>query len=97
MEMEGDAPDFDFVAGSCFYINEEAYDRPGKPYGGDYQILDAIYRDKPDFMVWLGDNTYLREADWDSKSGIYHRYSHTRALKRIATTFGQYTAICNMG
>ncbi len=82
-KWRGDAPDFDFVAGSCFYINEEAYDRPGKPYGGDYQILDAIYRDKPDFMVWLGDNTYLREADWDSKSGIYHRYSHTRALKEL--------------
>lgn len=79
----GDAPDFDFVAGSCFYINEEAFDRPGKPYGGDYKILQAIHKDQPDFMVWLGDNAYLRDADWDSRSGVYHRYSHSRAVKEL--------------
>jgi alkaline phosphatase D len=78
-----DAPDFDFVTGSCFYINEEYYDRPGSPYGGDYQIINSIYNDKPDFMLWLGDNTYLREADWDSRSGVYHRYRHTRHLKEL--------------
>lgn len=74
-----DAPDFTFVAGSCMYINEESYDRPGSPYGGDYQIFHHIAKEQPDFMVWLGDNTYTREVDWDSRSGIYHRYSHTRA------------------
>ncbi|MBK7788672.1 MAG: alkaline phosphatase family protein [Saprospiraceae bacterium] len=79
----GDAPDFDFVAGSCFYINEETFDRPGKPYGGDYKILQAIHKDQPDFMVWLGDNAYLRDADWDSRSGVYHRYSHSRAVKEL--------------
>ena len=78
-----DAPDFEFVAGSCFYINEEKYDRPGKGYGGDYDILKSIYKDNPDFMIWLGDNTYLREADWDSKSGVYHRYEHTRHLQEL--------------
>jgi alkaline phosphatase D len=34
-------------------------------------------------MLWLGDNTYLREADWDSKTGIYHRYSHSRSIKEL--------------
>ena len=82
-KYRGDAPDFDFVAGSCFYINEEAFDRPGKPYGGDYKILHSIHQDKPDFMVWLGDNVYLREADWDSRSGVYHRYSHSRAVPEM--------------
>lgn len=78
-----DAPDFDFVAGSCFYINEDIYDRPGKPYGGDYNILQSIYMEKPDFMIWLGDNTYLREADWDSETGVYHRYKHSRNLSEL--------------
>lgn len=82
-KYRGNAPDFDFVAGSCFYINEEAFDRPGQPYGGDYKILQSIHKDRPDFMVWLGDNTYLRDADWDSKSGVYHRYSHTRAVHEL--------------
>ena len=34
-------------------------------------------------MVWLGDNTYLREADWNSRSGILHRYTHTRAYSGL--------------
>lgn len=78
-----DAPDFDFVVGSCLYINDEKYDRPEPPYGGDYHILQTISKEQPDFMIWLGDNTYLREADWDSKSGVYHRYEHTRNLKEL--------------
>jgi alkaline phosphatase D len=82
-KWRGDAPDFDFVAGSCFYINETQYDRPGRPYGGEYGIMESIHKEKPDFMVWLGDNTYLREPDWDSKQGIYHRYTHTRSVKEM--------------
>ena len=34
-------------------------------------------------MVWLGDNTYLRVPDWNSKTGIYHRYTHTRSLPEL--------------
>lgn len=76
-----DPPGFSFLAGSCAYVNEEAYDRPGKPYGGDYGIFAAMDRENADMMLWLGDNTYLREADWNSRSGILHRFAHSRALK----------------
>jgi alkaline phosphatase D len=34
-------------------------------------------------MLWLGDNTYLREADYTSPSGIWYRYSHTRQLAEL--------------
>lgn len=78
-----DAPDFSFVAGSCFYINDTTYDRPGKPYGGEYEIIRKIVDSKPDFMVWLGDNTYLRDGDYESKSGIYYRNTHTRSLPEL--------------
>ncbi len=83
-----DAPDFKFVIGSCNYVNEPEVDRPGEPYGGEYFIFDEILRDDPDFMVWMGDNTYLREADWNSETGIVHRYSHTRALKELQPLLG---------
>lgn len=73
-------PDFRFVIGSCSYINDSLYDRPGTPYGGEYEIFTAITAQKPDFMLWLGDNIYLREADWNSRSGILYRYTHTRSL-----------------
>jgi len=78
-----DPPDFSFAMGSCFYVNEEATDRPGKAFGGDYHIMTNIYSKRPDFMLWLGDNVYLREPDWNSRSGYFHRYTHTRALKEL--------------
>ena len=77
------APDFSIALGSCNYINEEALDRPGKGYGSNYSIFEAINSKNPDIMLWMGDNIYLREADWDTKTGIYHRYSHTRAIKEM--------------
>lgn len=77
------APDFTIALGSCSYVNEEAVDRPGKPYGSNHSIFESIAKKNPNIMLWGGDNIYLREADWDSKSGIYHRYSHSRALKEL--------------
>lgn len=78
-----DPPAFNFLTGSCFYVNEEAYDRPGTPYGGDYRLVESMNREEAGMMLWLGDNTYLREADWDSRSGIFHRFSHSRATKEL--------------
>ena len=77
------APDFSFALGSCTYINEEALDRPGKGYGSNYSIFEAINSKNPDIMLWMGDNIYLREADWDTKTGIYHRYTHSRSTKQL--------------
>lgn len=84
-----DAPNYSFAIGSCAYINESKYDRPGTPYGSNYQIFKSINESDADFMVWLGDNVYLREADWNSKTGILHRYSHTRATKDMQAIFGK--------
>ncbi len=78
-----DPPDFTLAVGSCTYVNEPKYDRPGSPYGGDYEIFEAIHRERPDAMLWLGDNVYLREVDWHSRSGIVHRYTHTRSLEEM--------------
>lgn len=79
----GPAPDFSFTLGSCVYVNDTPFDRPGEPYGGEYETLGAIARERADFMLWMGDNTYLREADWVSESGIRSRYKHTRALPEM--------------
>ncbi|MEM7509540.1 MAG: alkaline phosphatase D family protein [Bacteroidota bacterium] len=74
-----DPPEMKILLGSCTFINEPEYDRPGKPYGGDYEIFEAMQKEQGDFMLWLGDNVYLREVDFGSRTGIYHRYTHTRA------------------
>lgn len=78
-----DPPAFTVAMGSCNYVGEAAYDRPGKPYGGDYFIFEKIADTKPDLMLWLGDNTYLREADWSSRSGVMHRNTHSRAIPEM--------------
>lgn len=78
-----DPPAFSVATGSCAYINEPQYDRPGKPYGSNYQIFGNIAAQKPDLMLWLGDNTYLREPDWSTRTGMLHRFTHSRSLPEL--------------
>lgn len=78
-----DAPDFRLALGSCTYINDEPFDRPGKPYGASYEIFESIASAKPDVMLWLGDNVYFREGDWDSRAGMVNRYTQTRSVPEI--------------
>jgi len=83
-----DPPEFTVALGSCSYINEAEYDRPGKPYGGGYGIFNTIADSGPDLMIWLGDNVYFREVDWGSISGMQHRYSHMRQLPEMQALLG---------
>lgn len=83
-----DPPEFTMAFGSCTYVNEPEFDRNKKPYGSDYEIFTTISAMQPDLFIWGGDNTYLREPDWDSRSGIIYRYSHTRALPEMQPLLG---------
>ncbi len=78
-----DPPTFRVAAGSCAYINDSLADRPGPPYGGDYTIFESIAQLEPHLMLWLGDNVYFRELDWDSRTGMIARYTHDRALPQL--------------
>jgi alkaline phosphatase D len=64
------------------------YDRPGRPYGSPYSVLTRIHERKPDMMLWLGDNVYLREPDWNTRTGIFYRYTHTRSLPELQALLG---------
>lgn len=85
----GRAPaDFTLYLGSCAYINDPAVDRPGPPLGGGYRIFQSIARavdanPRPRLMLWLGDNVYLREADYASPWGMNARYRHARSLPEL--------------
>lgn len=78
-----DPPAFTLLTGSCAYINEEEYDRPGRAYGGDYEIFETMQDVDADLMLWLGDNIYLREVDFGSYAGYGHRYSHMRGTAEL--------------
>lgn len=82
-----EAPDFKFAVGSCTYTNEPPVDRPGRAYGGTFDIFNKIHDQKPDFMVWGGDNIYLREVDWNTRSGIYKRYNEFKKQKELQALF----------
>jgi len=82
-EYRTDPPSFSFATGSCIYVNESEYDRPGRPYGGEYGIFKAIEEMQPDAILWLGDNTYLRPADYFTRSGYLKRYTHSRAVPAL--------------
>jgi alkaline phosphatase D len=83
-----DPPSFTLALGSCAYINEPPYERPGEPYGGGYGIFTSIAARHPDVMLWLGDNIYLREIDWGTREGIIHRYTHGRSLPEMQPLLG---------
>lgn len=76
-------PAFSIATGSCYHRNEAAYDRSGAPYGADEQIFTHITTQKPDVMLWLGDNTYYREADYYSRTGMVKRMTYSRQLPEM--------------
>lgn len=82
-----DPPAFSFLFGTCNYVNEEATDRPGRPYGGADEVYASMYAKKPDFMLWGGDNFYYREPDY-TRTGMIHRNDHARAVKSIQPLLG---------
>lgn len=82
-KWRGDPPDLTLATGSCTYFNEPAYDRPGRPFGGDPRIFNTIADERPDLMIWLGDNIYLREPDWGTREGYLYRYTHARSAPEL--------------
>lgn len=87
------APDFSFLFGSCLYTSDTPFDRPGTPYGQGNEILDTMLKAGADFMLWGGDNLYLREVDYCCPSGIRYRYHHFKAdphVRRILAAMPNY-------
>jgi alkaline phosphatase D len=80
-------PPFRIAIGSCAYVNDTAYDRPGTPYGGNYEIFSTIAKEQPELMIWLGDNNYYREADWLDEGAMRYRMAHGRELPELRKLF----------
>jgi alkaline phosphatase D len=48
-----------------------------------YGIYKRIAKQKLDYMLWMGDNIYLRNGEWNSFEGVCYRYTHTRSLPQM--------------
>ncbi len=87
-EWRKPAPAFSFLVGSCAYINDPVYDRPGEGYGKTTHTFELMGESGADFMVWTGDNWYWREPDYDSVSGMWYRPMHDRAIPAMQKLLG---------
>ncbi|MFM7682827.1 MAG: alkaline phosphatase D family protein, partial [Bacteroidota bacterium] len=76
-------PPFTVAFGSCVYVNDSEFDRPGKPYGLSSTIFNSIMNEQPAAMIWGGDNVYFREGDWETATNMAERYVHTRSDSNI--------------
>jgi alkaline phosphatase D len=74
---------FVFAFGSCTYVNEVTSGDTSEPFGRPLDIFKSIQDKQPNFMLWLGDNIYLRQGEWSSKSGIYRRYTDFKSQPEL--------------
>ncbi len=74
-----DASNYSFLLGSCTYLNSG----PEEHYGQSPSIFKALNNTPGHFMIWMGDNTYLRSSDYSSKAGIQYRYHTSRQLSQL--------------
>ncbi len=81
--FRAEPPTLRIAVGSCAYLNDGRYDRPGTPYGAGEDIFDRIADAAPDLMLWLGDNIYLRESEWTSREGMNRRHRFYREHPRL--------------
>lgn len=79
-----DPPDARILASSCSYTNEPASDRPGTPYGQSAGIFTSMAKRQPDLTLWMGDNIYLREGDFDDRAAMRRRYDQWRSVPELA-------------
>lgn len=79
----GTPPDFTVALGSCANTVDTLFEDPDPEMEARYQIFSSLQREKADLMLWLGDNVYLRDPDWYTRSGILHRYTHSRSIPEL--------------
>lgn len=85
----GDPPPVKIALGSCVFLNDAAVDPPNTALGGDYNIFAAIADTHPQMMLWLGDNVYLRPADFFSRTAMSDRYRQARRLPELQNLLHQ--------
>lgn len=71
------------IAGSCLKIENNEY----------AALLDSIIRYRPDLMIWLGDNVYLKDNDVYDADQIRERYRLYRRHPQLHTVLATIPSI----
>jgi alkaline phosphatase D len=75
-----DARPLTIAIGSCFFLGDERPEWDDRGYGGGYEIFGAIARERPDLMVWMGDNLYFQAPDELDPAAMSARYRRQRGF-----------------
>jgi len=79
----GQSNEVSFLTGSCAYISPNDGDTSFYTYHGDSNIFYAMSKKKADFMLWLGDNWYLDQVDWETAEGLRRKAHYARTAKTV--------------
>lgn len=84
---------------SCNYIPDRPFEATRDAFGAGFEIFDTVAARSPDVMLWLGDNIYYRDSDFEpadeAAARMHQRWAATRSfapLQRLLRT-GQHVAI----
>lgn len=84
---------------SCNYVPDPPYELTPNAFGAGFEIFDTVAAQRPDVMLWLGDNIYYRDSDFEpadeAAARMHQRWAATRSfapLQRLLRT-GQHVAI----
>ncbi len=84
---------------SCTYVPDPPYEVTKDSFGAGFEIFDTVAARRPDVMLWLGDNIYYRDSDFEpadeAAARMHRRWAATRSfapLQRLLRT-GQHVAI----
>lgn len=84
---------------SCNYIPDRPFEATQDAFGAGFEIFDTVAAQRPDVMLWLGDNIYYRDSDFEPADEaairMHQRWAATRSfapLQRLLRT-GQHVAI----
>ncbi len=87
------------ATGSCSYIPDPPHALTKDSFGAGFEIFDTIAARQADVMLWLGDNIYYRDSDFEpadeAAARMHQRWAATRSfapLQRLLRT-GQHVAI----
>lgn len=83
------APDFQILTGSCYYLNDEWMNLLGIQYGGSLQIFSTMLQHPAELMLWLGDNIYLAPLDVTNPWRMNARYRKHRSQEVLQPLLGR--------
>jgi alkaline phosphatase D len=72
--------DYSFATGSCFFVNDAAMNFFNVKYAGGFEIFSGVAAQKPELMLWTGDNVYMAPYDLGNIYSMNRRYMTTRAV-----------------